>query len=388
MDEGGFFMNFDLTEEQQMIRKMARDFADEVIRPRAIEIDTTATFPEDIFKEMGKLGFMGIPFPESVGGSGGDTISYALAVEEIGRACGSTGLSYAAAVSLGASPINQFGTEDQKETFLKPLASGQALGSFGLTEPNAGSDAGGTKTTAKIDGDEYVISGEKCFITNASFAKTVIVTAVTGKDERGKNIISAILVPTKAEGVTITSNYDKMGVRGSDTAEIVLDNVRVPRSNLLGDEKEGFKQFLTTLDGGRISIAALGLGIAQASLDKSLLYAKERMQFGRPISSFQAIQFKLADMSMEIELARNMVMKAAWLKDQGRSFSKEAAYAKLFATETAVRAADEAIQIHGGYGYMREYEVERYLRDAKLLVIGEGTSEIQRVVISRQLGCR
>src|SRR5699024_9600389 len=388
MDEGGFFMNFDLTEEQQMIRKMARDFADEVIRPRAIEIDTTATFPEDIFKEMGKLGFMGIPFPESVGGSGGDTISYALAVEEIGRACGSTGLSYAAAVSLGASPINQFGTEEQKEAFLKPLASGQALGSFGLTEPNAGSDAGGTKTTAKIDGDEYVISGEKCFITNASFAKTVIVTAVTGKDERGKNIISAILVPTKAEGVTITSNYDKMGVRGSDTAEIVLDNVRVPRSNLLGDEKEGFKQFLTTLDGGRISIAALGLGIAQASLDKSLLYAKERMQFGRPISSFQAIQFKLADMSMEIELARNMVMKAAWLKDQGRPFSKEAAYAKLFATETAVRAADEAIQIHGGYGYMREYEVERYLRDAKLLVIGEGTSEIQRVVISRQLGCR
>ncbi|HLR15900.1 MAG TPA: acyl-CoA dehydrogenase family protein [Bacillota bacterium] len=381
-------MNFDLTEEQQMIRKMARDFADEVIRPRAIEIDTTATFPEDIFKEMGKLGFMGIPFPESVGGSGGDTISYALAVEEIGRACGSTGLSYAAAVSLGASPINQFGTEDQKETFLKPLASGQALGSFGLTEPNAGSDAGGTKTTAKIDGDEYVISGEKCFITNASFAKTVIVTAVTGKDERGKNIISAILVPTNAEGVTITSNYDKMGVRGSDTAEIVLDNVRVPLSNLLGDEKEGFKQFLTTLDGGRISIAALGLGIAQASLDKSLLYAKERMQFGRPISSFQAIQFKLADMSMEIELARNMVMKAAWLKDQGRPFSKEAAYAKLFATETAVRAADEAIQIHGGYGYMREYEVERYLRDAKLLVIGEGTSEIQRVVISRQLGCR
>ncbi len=381
-------MNFDLTEEQQMIRKMARDFANEVIQPRAIEIDTTARFPEDIFKEMGKLGFMGIPFPESEGGSGGDTISYALAVEEIGRACGSTGLSYAAAVSLGASPIHQFGTAEQKEKFLKPLASGQALGSFGLTEPNAGSDAGGTKTTAKIEGDEYVISGEKCFITNASFAETIIVTAVTGKDERGKNIISAILVPTDSEGVTITSNYDKMGVRGSDTAEIVLDQVRVPVTNLLGDEKEGFKQFLTTLDGGRISIAALGVGIAQASLDKSLAYAKEREQFGKPISSFQAIQFKLADMAMEIELARNMVMKAAWLKDQGRPFSKEAAYAKLFATETAVRAADEAIQIHGGYGYMREYEVERYLRDAKLLVIGEGTSEIQRVVISRQLGLR
>lgn len=381
-------MNFDLSNEQQMIRDMARDFAQKTIKPRAIDIDKNAQFPEDIFKEMGKLGFMGIPFSESVGGSGGDTISYALAVEEIGRACGSTGLSYAAAVSLGASPIYQFGTEEQKETFLKPLATGQALGSFGLTEPNAGSDAGGTKTTATIEDDTFVISGEKCFITNASFAETLIVTAVTGKDDRGKNIISAILVPTNAEGVTITSNYDKMGVRGSDTAEIVLDQVRVPRTNLLGDEKEGFKQFLTTLDGGRISIASLGVGIAQASLDKALQYAKERMQFGRPISSFQAIQFKLADMAMEIELARNMTMKAAWLKDQGRVFSKEAAYAKLFATETAVRAADEAIQIHGGYGYMREYEVERYLRDAKLLVIGEGTSEIQRVVISRQLGCR
>lgn len=388
MDEGGFFMNFDLTEEQQMVRKMARDFAEKVIQPRAIEIDTTATFPEDIFKEMGTLGFLGIPFPEDVGGSGGDTISYALAVEEIGRVCGSTGLSYAAAVSLGASPIYQFGTDEQKEQFLTPLASGEALGSFGLTEPNAGSDAGGTKTKAVTDGDDFIINGEKSFITNASFAKTIIVTAVTGKDDRGKNIISAIIVPTDAEGVTIKSNYDKMGVRGSDTAEIVLTDVRVPQSNLLGDPKEGFKQFLSTLDGGRISIASLGIGIAQASLDKALQYAKERMQFGRPISSFQAIQFKLADMSMEIELARNMMLKAAWLKDQGRAFSKEAAYAKLFATETAVRAADEAIQIHGGYGYMREYEVERYLRDAKLLVIGEGTSEIQRVVISRHLGCR
>lgn len=386
--EGGFYMNFDLTEEQQMVRLMSRDFAEKVIRPRAIEIDTTATFPKDIFEEMGTLGFMGIPFPEEVGGSGGDTISYALAVEEIGRVCGSTGLSYAAAVSLGASPINQFGTAEQKEQFLTPLASGKALGSFGLTEPNAGSDAGGTKTTAIVDGDDFLINGEKCFITNASFAKTVIVTAVTGKDERGKNIISAIIVPTDADGVTITSDYDKMGVRGSDTAEIVLHDVRVPQTNLLGDVKEGFKQFLSTLDGGRISIAALGIGIAQASLDKALNYAKERMQFGRPLSSFQAIQFKLADMAMEIELARNMMLKAAWLKDQGRPFSKEAAYAKLFATETAVRAADEAIQIHGGYGYMREYEVERYLRDAKLLVIGEGTSEIQRVVISRHLGCR
>lgn len=380
-------MDFNLTKEQSMIRKMVRDFAEEVIKPRTIEIDTEAKFPVDIFEQMGELGLLGIPFPEEYGGSGGDTLSYAIAVEEIGRVCGSTGLSYAAAVSLGASPIYYFGTEEQKQEYLKPLAEGKALGSFGLTEPNAGSDAGGTKTTAVVDGDDFIINGEKCFITNASYAKTLIVTAVTGKNEKGKNIISAIIVPTDTEGVKITSNYDKMGVRGSDTAEIVLDNVRVPRANLLGDPQKGFSQFLYTLDGGRISIAALGLGIAQASLEKALQYAKERKQFGKSISNFQAIQFKLADIAMEVELARNMVYKAAWLKDNNQPFTKESAYAKLFATETAFRAANQAIQIHGGYGYMREYEVERYLRDAKLLEIGEGTSEVQRLVIARQLGC-
>jgi butyryl-CoA dehydrogenase len=380
-------MNFELTKEQDMIKKMVRDFAEDTIRPKAIEIDIEAKFPVEIFDQMGELGLLGIPFPEEYGGSNGDTLSYALAVEEIGRVCGSTGLSYAAAVSLGAGPIYYFGTEEQKKKYLTPLASGKALGSFGLTEPNAGSDAGGTKTTAVEDGDDYIINGEKCFITNASFAETIIVTAVTGKQENGKNIISAIIVPADSQGLTITSDYDKMGVRGSDTAEIVLDNVRVPKENLLGDPEQGFKQFLHTLDGGRISIAALGLGIAQASLEKALNYAKERKQFGKSISSFQSIQFKLADMSMEVELARNMVHKAAWLKDQEKPFSKEAAYAKLYATETAFRAANQAIQIHGGYGYMREYEVERYLRDAKLLEIGEGTSEIQRLVIARQLGC-
>ncbi|MFA1820791.1 acyl-CoA dehydrogenase family protein [Virgibacillus oceani] len=380
-------MNFELTKEQLMIKKMVRDFAEDTIQPKAIEIDKEAKFPVEIFDQMGELGLLGIPFPEEFGGSNGDTLSYALAVEEIGRICGSTGLSYAAAVSLGASPIYYFGTEAQKKNYLTPLASGKALGSFGLTEPNAGSDAGGTKTTAVEDGDDFIINGEKCFITNAGFAETIIVTAVTGKQANGKNIISAIIVPSDSEGLTITSNYDKMGVRGSDTAEIVLDNVRVPQENLLGDPDKGFKQFLYTLDGGRISIAALGLGIAQASLDKALSYAKERKQFGKSISSFQSIQFKLADMSMEVELARNMVHKAAWLKDQEKPFSKEAAYAKLYATETAFRAANQAIQIHGGYGYMREYEVERYLRDAKLLEIGEGTSEIQRLVIARQLGC-
>ncbi|HLR80458.1 MAG TPA: acyl-CoA dehydrogenase family protein [Bacillota bacterium] len=378
-------MNFELSKEQKMVQEMVRNFATEVIQPRAIEIDAEAQFPKDIFDQMGELGLMGIPFPEKYGGSGGDTVSYAIAVEEIGRVCGSTGLSYAAAVSLGASPIYYFGTEDQKEQYLVPQAEGKALGSFGLTEPNAGSDAGGTQTTATIEGDEIVINGEKSFITNASFAKTIIVTAVTGKDERGRKIISAIIVPTDTPGLTITSNYKKLGVRGSDTAEVILDHVRVPKENLLGDLKKGFKQFLYTLDGGRISIAALGLGIAQASLDKAIHYAQERTQFGKPIASFQAIQFKLADMAMEVELARNMVYKAAWLKDQGKPFTKEAAFAKLYASETASRTANEAVQIHGGYGYMQEYEVERYLRDAKLLEIGEGTSEVQRLVIARQL---
>lgn len=380
-------MNFELTKEQEMIRDMARNFANDVIKPRAIEIDKEATFPEDIFKQMGELGFMGIPFSEAYGGIGADTISYALAVEEIGKACGSTGLSYAATVSLGTSPIDMFGTEEQKEKFLKPLTAGKTLGAFGLTEPNAGSDAGGTRTTALLEGDEYVINGEKCFITNANYADTIIITAVTGKNEKGRSIISAFIVPTDTTGLTIRDNYDKLGVRGSDTAEIILDNVRIPKAYLLGDEKTGFQQFLTTLDGGRISIAALSVGIAQAALDRALNYAKERTQFGKPLSSFQAIQFKLADMAMEIELSRNMVLKAAWLKDNEKPYSKEAAYAKLFASETAVRAANEAVQILGGYGYMREYEVERLLRDAKLLVIGEGTSEIHRIVIARHLGC-
>src|SRR5690625_130532 len=385
--EGVENMNFELTEEQRMIRNMVREFATDVVQPKAIEVDVEARFPKETFDQMADLGLLGIPFPEEYGGSDGDTISYALAVEEIGRVCGSTGLSYAAAVSLGATPIHLFGTEEQKEKYLQPLASGQGLGAFGLTEPNAGSDAGGTKTTAVLEGDEYVINGEKCFITNASFADTVIVTAVTGKDERGKQIISAIIVPTDASGMTIKSDYDKMGVRGSDTAEIVLENVRVPKENLLGDPDKGFKQFLSTLDGGRISIGALSVGIAQGSLDRGLQYAKERQQFGKPISSFQGVQFKLADMAMEVELSRNMVLKAAWLKDNGKAFAKEAAYAKLFASETACRNAEKAVQIHGGYGYMREYEVERYMRDAKLLVIGEGTSEIQRMVIARQHGC-
>ncbi|WP_019241410.1 MULTISPECIES: acyl-CoA dehydrogenase family protein [Bacillus] len=380
-------MEFTLTKEQQMIKEMVQEFATKEIKPIAIELDREARFSQHLFKRMGELGLLGIPFPEKYGGSGADTISYAIAVEEIGKVCGGTGLSYAAAVSLGASPIYYFGSEEQKQKYLVPLASGEGIAAFGLTEPNAGSDAGGTQTKAEIDGDEYVINGEKCWITNASYAKTVTVTAVTGKDERGKNIISALLIPAGTPGMSITTPYEKMGVRASDTTQIVLDNVRVPKENILGDSKKGFKQFLYTLDGGRISIAALAVGLAQGAFEKALQYAKERKQFGQSISSFQAIQFKLADMAMEIELARNMVYKAAWLKDQGKPFTKESAYAKLFATEMAFRTCNQAIQIHGGYGYMREYEVERFLRDAKLLEIGEGTSEIQRLVIARQLGC-
>ncbi|QQE79341.1 acyl-CoA dehydrogenase [Alicyclobacillus sp. SO9] len=380
-------MDFDLSQEQQMTRDMVRDFAQKEIAPKAAEIDKTGEFPHDTFKKMGELGILGIPFAEEYGGSGGDTISYALAVEEVGRACGSTGLGYAAAVSLGASPIYYFGTEEQKEKFLTPLASGEALGAFGLTEPTAGSDAGGTKTKAVLDGDEYVINGSKCFITNASYAKTVIVTAVTGQTTSGKNIISAIIVPTDTPGFSVSKEYDKLGLRGSNTAEIVLEDVRVPKENLLGDPQKGFKQFLYTLDGGRISIGALSVGIAQAALDASLAYAKERKQFGQSISKFQAIQFKLADMAMHVELARNQVLKAAWLKDNHRSFTTESAMAKLYASEIAMRAADQAIQIHGGNGYMKDYPVERMMRDAKLMEIGEGTSEVQRMVIARQLGC-
>lgn len=380
-------MNFELTKEQQMIKEMVREFAEKEIAPNAAKWDKEAYFPVEVFKKMGELGLLGIPFPEEYGGAGGDTISYAIAVEEIGRACGGTGLSYAAAVSLGASPIYYFGTEEQKQKWLVPMAKGETLGAFGLTEPNAGSDAGGTRTTAVLDGDEYVINGEKCWITNAQYSRQVIVTAVTGKDERGKNIISAIIVPTNTPGFTIRSNYDKMGVRASNTCELVFENVRVPKENVLGDPKKGFKQFLYTLDGGRISIAALAVGIAQAAFEKALQYAKERVRFGQTISKFQAIQFKLADMAMEIELARNMVYKAAWLKDQGKPFTKEASFAKLFASEMGFRVCNQAIQIHGGYGYMKEYGVERHLRDIKLMEIGEGTSEIQRLVIARQLGC-
>lgn len=379
-------MNFDLTKEQEMIRKLIRDFAEAEVAPGADERDRTGEFPKEIFEKLSELGIMGLPFPEQYSGGEADTTSFAIVVEELSRVCGSTGITYSAHISLGGAPLNLFGTHEQKEKYLTPICTGESFGAFGLTEPNAGSDAGGTQTTAVLDGDEWVINGSKCFITNASYAKHLAVTAVTDRS-KGTNGISAFIVPTDAPGFRVISNYEKMGLHSSNTTELIMENVRVPKENLLGKEGHGFKQFLATLDGGRIGIGAMAVGIAQGAYEKALQYAQERKQFGNSLSSFQAIQFKLADMAMNIDLARTAVYKAAWLKDQGRSFKKEAAYAKLFASEICMRVCDQAVQIHGGYGYMKEYQVERFFRDAKLLEIGEGTSEVQRMVIAREIGC-
>lgn len=379
-------MFFDLTEEQRMIKKLARNFSEEEVLPGATARDKSGEFPLEIFTKLSQLSLMGLPFPEKYDGGGADTISFAILVEELSRVCGSTGITYSAHISLGGAPIYLFGTEDQKQTYLTPLCRGDYLGAFGLTEPNAGSDAGGTQTTAELLGDEWVINGSKCFITNGSYAKNIAITAVTDRS-KGTSGISAFIVPTDTPGFTVVSNYEKMGLHASNTTELVLENVRIRKENLLGKEGNGFKQFLATLDGGRIGIAAMAVGLAQGAYEKALQYAKERTQFGNQISKFQAIQFKLADMAMGLEVARNMVYKAAWLKDQGRRYTKEAAIAKLFATEMSTKVCDQAIQIHGGYGYMKEYQVERFYRDAKLLEIGEGTSEIQRMVIARQIGC-
>ncbi|AQQ52979.1 acyl-CoA dehydrogenase [Planococcus lenghuensis] len=379
-------MNFDLTQEQEMIRKTIREFADEVVAPGAVERDRTKEFPREIFRQLADMGMMGLPFDEQYGGAGADTTSFAIVTEELSRACASTGITYSAHISLGGAPLNLFGTEEQKEKYLTPIATGESFGAFGLTEPNAGSDAGGTQTRAIEDGDDWVINGSKVYITNASYAKHLAITAITDIKD-GQKEISAIIVPTDAEGFTVIDNYEKMGLNASNTTELVLENVRVPKENLLGKRGEGFKQFLVTLDGGRIGIAAMAVGIAQAAFNRALQYSKERKQFGKTLFEFQITQFKLADMAMKIELARNMVYKAAWLKDEGRPFTKEASMAKLYASEIATEIANQAIQIHGGYGYMKEYEVERYLRDTKLLEIGEGTSEVQRMVIARQIGC-
>ena len=383
-NKGVGIMHFDLTDEQTMIKKTMKEFANEVVAPGAIERDRTKAFPKNIFEQLSQMGMMGLPFPEAYGGAGADTISFAIVTEELSRVCASTGITYSAHISLGGAPLHLFGTEEQKQRYLVPICTGESFGAFGLTEANAGSDAGGTETKAGLADGKFTINGTKVFITNASYAKHLALTAITGMNE-GKKEISAIIVPTNAEGFTIKSDYEKMGLNASNTTELILDNVQVPEENLLGIRGNGFKQFLTTLDGGRIGIAAMAVGIAQGAMEKAIQYAKERKQFNQPLAHFQATQFKLAEMAVKIDIARNYVYKAAWLKDQGRPFSKEAAIAKYYASEMAMEVCDEAIQIHGGYGYMREYEVERYMRDAKLLEIGEGTSEIQKLVIARHI---
>ncbi|MGD8627707.1 MAG: acyl-CoA dehydrogenase [bacterium] len=373
-----------LSDENKMIRKMVREFAEAEVKPVAQQIDETCEFPWETVRKMAELGLMGMPYPEEYEGGASDTLGYTIGVEEISRVCGATGITMAAHTSLGCYPIFDAGTEEQKRKYLPDIASGRKLAAFGLTEPNAGSDAGGTETTAVRDGDHFVLNGTKCFITNASTAETFVVTTSTDK-EKGTRGITAFILEKGMPGFKPGKKESKLGVCGSDTGELIFEDCRVPAENMLGKEGEGFKVFLRTLDGGRISIGAMALGIAQGALDASLKYSKERKQFGRTISSFGAIQNMLADMATEIEAARLLVYNASLMKDRGERIIKEAAMAKLFASEVAMRATRVAIQIHGGYGYMREYDVERFYRDAKITVIGEGTSEIQKLVIAREL---
>jgi alkylation response protein AidB-like acyl-CoA dehydrogenase len=377
-------MDFELSEEQRLVRDMVRDVAQKEIAPRAAEVDRTEQFPAENIRKMAELGLMGLPYPEEYGGGGGDYLSYAIAVEEIARACGSTALIYAAHVSLGCGPIYAFGSETQKKKWLPRLCSGEGLGAFGLTEPEAGSDAGATRTTAVRDGDSYVLNGSKMWITSGAIAEVVNCTAKTDPAS-GTRGISCFLVGKGTPGFIPGKNEPKMGLKGSVTSALSFENCRVPAENLLGKEGEGFKQMLITLDGGRIGIGAMALGLAQAALDEAARYAQERVQFGRPIAEFQAIQWMLADMATEIDAARLMVYRAAAMRDAGVRYTKQAAMAKLFASEVAERAAFKAVQIHGGYGYSREYPVERIYRDQRLCSIGEGTSEIQRLVIARQI---
>jgi len=370
-----------LKEEHLQVREMARRFADEVVAPRARDLDENEEFPHDIVKQMGELGFMGLPYPEKYGGAGMDYLAYAIAVEEIARWCGSTAITLAAHVSLGCGPVYGNGTEEQKQKYLTPMAKGEKIGAFGLTESGAGSDAAGTQTRAsKVDGG-WRINGSKIYITNGSVADFITFTARTdgGKGTQG---ISAYIIETSAPGYRVGKREKKMGLHGSDTVEVVFEDVFVPQANLLGDPEGGFKAFMRTLMGGRISIGALALGLAQGAYEHSLRYAKERKQFGQPIANFQAVQFMLADMAVQIEGARLMVYHAALLKDAGKEFGKEASMAKLYASEMANRVTDKAIQVHGGMGYCRDVPVERMHRDAKLMEIGEGTSEIQRMVIA------
>ncbi|MDP9490861.1 MAG: acyl-CoA dehydrogenase family protein [Actinomycetota bacterium] len=376
-------MNLDLTEEHELLRRTVRDFAVGRVAPVAEELDREHRFPYEIVKEMAELGLMGMTIPEEYGGAGTDTVSYAIAIEELTRVDSSVAITVGAHHSLGTLPIYLFGSEVQKREWVPRLASGENLAAFGLTEAEAGSDAGAARTRAELQDGEWVINGSKMFITNAGTDITacVTITAVTGEDE-----ISNIIVPNGTTGYELAAPMQKLGWRASDTRELSFRDVRVPEGNLLGPRGQGFQQFLEILDGGRISVAAMGVGLAQGAYDLAAGYAKERRQFGKPIARFQAVQFALADMATEIEAGRNMVYKAAWLKDQNRPFGKEAAMAKLYTGELSNRAANAALQIHGGYGFMDEYAISRLYRDQKILEIGEGTNEVQRMVIAKHLG--
>ncbi len=381
-------MNFDLSEEHKLIRVTVREFAEREIKPVAQELDEKAEFSTALTKRMGELGLFGMYLPEKYGGQELDTLSYIIAVEELARIDGSQAATLAAHNSLGIGPLYYYGTEDQKMKYLPKLCTGEALWSFGLTEPGAGSDSRGSKTTAEIQDDEWVINGSKIFITNGASEINIgcTVQAVSGEKD-GKKQFTTILVDGDTKGFKRVPMHNKMMWRASDTSELFFDDVHVPKENLLGAIGQGSKIMLATLDAGRLSIAAMGLGAAQGAYELALAYAKERKQFGQPISKFQVNAFKLADMAMKIELARNLLYKACWLKDEGRPFGLESAMAKLYCSEIAKEVADEAVQIHGGYGLMKDYAVERFYRDQRLLQIGEGTSEIQRLVISRYIGC-
>ncbi len=373
-----------LTEEHQMIRDMAQKFADQELRPIAAEIDRTGEYPVELFGKMGELGFMGLTVPAEYGGTGTDTISYAIVIEELARVCGSTALGVAAHNSLACGPIVILGNEEQKKKYLPEMASGQAIGAFCLTEPQAGSDASNTKTTAVRKGDKYILNGTKVFVTNGGWARYLVATAATDPDA-GAHGISAFIIENDFPGFVVGTKERKMGLRASGTYEIVFDNCEVPAENLLGEEGSGFRAFMKTLEGGRISIGAFAVGLAQGAYDAALEYAKDRRQFGKPLSDFQATQMKIADMETEIHAARLMVYDAARRRDAGEPYGKYASMCKLFASEVAARVTYEAVQIHGGYGYIREYPVERFYRDAKLAEIGEGTSEIQRMIIARHV---
>jgi short-chain 2-methylacyl-CoA dehydrogenase len=376
-------VNLDLLPEHELTRDTVREFARERVAPAAEELDRESRFPYELVAELAELELMGIPIPEEYGGGGGDTVSYALAIEELTRVDSSVAITVAAHTSLGTMPILLFGTEEQKRRWLPDLASGRRLAAFGLTEPGAGSDAGATRTTAERRDGSWVVNGSKIFITNAGTDITwgVTITARTGDDE-----VSNLVVPNGTPGYEISAPMKKLGWRASDTRELSFRDVEVPEDHLLGTRGEGFRQFLEILDGGRISVAAMGVGLAQGAYDLAYAYAQEREQFGKPIAQFQAVQFRLADMATEIEAGRALVLKAAWLKDQNRPFAREAAMAKLFTGELSNRAVNWALQIHGGYGYMDEYAISRLYRDQKILEIGEGTNEVQRMVIARHLG--